>query len=126
MNSSNYDYQVVTYGEAFVVRGTFTNAFGSGFEPGTVHLWITPPDGTLFRYDKVQHGTVVREWEDSGSIWYAVFAANQEGYWIWKFEGTANGQPVNQIHNENHGAFNGRVFVRYSQRADYEDEVIGP
>jgi hypothetical protein len=127
MSSSNYDYQVVTYGQGIVIRGTFTDAFGSGFEPGTVHLWVTTPDGTQFRYDKLQHGTVVKEWDNTGSIWYAVFAANQEGYWRWKFEGTSDGQPVNQAHNPNHGAFNGRVFVRYSQREGYDsDETVGP
>ena len=112
-NGGNYNFQVVTYGQAFYVIGTFFDAFGTTFEPGTVHLWMTPPNGTTQRYDKIRHGTVVQEWQDSGSVWYAVFAANQEGYWRWKFEGTSDGQPVNQQHNGNHGVFDGRVFVRY-------------
>lgn len=113
MSDSDYDYQVVTYGQAFVVRGTFFDAFGSGFSPSTVNLWVTEPTGTQYFYTKTQQGTVVKEWDSSGSIYYALFAANHVGYWRWKFEGTADGQPVGQDQKPNHGAFAGRVFVRY-------------
>lgn len=113
MSSSNYNYQVVNYGQAFVIRGTFTDAYGTGFTPGTVALWVTEPTGTTNLWTKAQHGTVVKEYDSSGSIWEAVFAANHKGYWIYHWEGTSDGQPIGQDNKPFHGAYDGRVFVRY-------------
>lgn len=102
---STYTYQISLIGQAYTIRGTFFDAAGVEFAPGTVQLLMTTPSGVTTRYDN--SGTVIGTYSGNGSVWEATFVATEPGYWRWQFSGTTAGSIAQS------GAFDGRVFVRY-------------
>ena len=102
---SAYTYQISLPGQAFTIRGTFFDAAGVAFMPGTVELLMTTPSGTTTRYHN--SGSVIGTYTGDSSVWEATFVATESGYWRWQFSGTTAGSSAQS------GAFDGRVFVRY-------------
>ncbi len=98
---------VYDIGQEIRYYGTFTDAAGVAYDPGTVRLAVAQPAGA-FAYvgsyvEGTAYGSVVRQ---NTGTYYADLRLTAGGYWRrgWEGSGTLNTTEYD------------RVFVRYTER----------